>query len=114
MQQQRTKMLPGEKHRRRKEVLLPPFQLQVMNVPLPPFQLQVLKGAVGVPDQVITFGEQGIARKRLERSQDRDGFVDMGSLAEQIRMFAQTMADQDDGMFEKTVADHAGSETLHR
>jgi hypothetical protein len=44
----------------------------------------------------------------LERSQDRDGFVDMGSLAEQIRMFAQTVADQDDGMFTSPVADHAG------
>lgn len=49
--QQRTKMLPGEKQKRRKEA---------------------------------------IARKRLERSQDRDGFIDMGSLAEQIRMFAET------------------------
>ena len=37
---------------------------------------------------------QVIARKRLERSQDRDGFVDISSLAEKIQLFARAVQEQ--------------------
>lgn len=39
---------------------------------------------------------QAIARKRLERSQDRDGFVDMSILAEKIQIFAQAVQEKRD------------------